>query len=277
MKHLLLLLSITFRLLTPDITFGQNKAAKPLPDPAFPGGRHALVIGNGEYRSVSISAPVENARLMAEALRAKGFHVVYLENPSVKAVKTAVKTFSRKLEAAVGVVYFAGHSLSVDGKIFLVPSDAEIRSAADVEYECVELGYLTEKIDRNPMNLVLLETGTDRRLQQLWPEIQDNKPLLFPAMENSLVVMAAHLQQQIGQNQLTQGVFTRELIQQMQFPGKSAQAALAKTISEVEVASGGLQKPVISGQAIAFFRFTPEEKTDNLVSKDFTKRRATPH
>jgi hypothetical protein len=245
-------------------------------DPVLPGGRRALVVGIGEYKGRNYTAPLENARLMADALREKGFKVFHSENLSVKSFKIAVKLFASSLNASAAVVYVAGHSVRHEGRIYLVPAGATIEKASDIPFECIDLGLITERIDRNPMNLVLLETGTNRAFQALWPEYNTPGPVVYPAMENTLVITAVDLGQAIGKPEFIQGAFTRELINQMQTPGERAHAALLRTAAEVEIASSGLQKPVISGQAVAFFKFSPALPPAEMAAGELAKKRGVP-
>jgi hypothetical protein len=253
-----------------------SKASSAGSDPVLPGGRKALVIGIGDYKGKSFSAPVEHSRLMSTVLRDKDFDVIHVENVNVKQLKTAIKLFSWRLNASTAVVYFAGHSVVFDGRLYLVPADAQLRQESDIPYECVDISDLVDRIDRNPMNLVLLETGTDHRLNALWPAFAEPRSVLWPAMENTVLVAASDPAQRAGRAEFVQGLFTRELVEQIHQPGERAHAALKRTLNEVEIASSGLQRPVLTGSAVAFFRFTPEPAYPDLAGRENTRKRVQP-
>ena len=91
--------------------------------------RLALVIGNAAYKNSPLKNPANDARLMAEALKSRGFDVLRYENVGQKEMKKAVIEFGRRLQEAggVGLFYFAGHGMQVSGRNFMIPIDAEIR------------------------------------------------------------------------------------------------------------------------------------------------------
>ena len=55
-------------------------------------------------------------------------------------MESRIRTFSAKLNGAdVGLLLYAGHGLQVDGKNFLAPIDASLKSDADIDFEAVQL------------------------------------------------------------------------------------------------------------------------------------------
>ena len=75
-------------------------------------------------------------------------------------MKRAIDKFGRTIrDGGVGLFYFSGHGMQVDGRNFLIPVDAEVDAEADVEYEAVEAGRVLAKMKtaNNGMNLVILD------------------------------------------------------------------------------------------------------------------------
>ncbi len=89
--------------------------------------RVALVIGNGAYATSPLRNPVNDAQDMATALRGVGFDVIHRENVGRSDMRAAVREFSKKIrQGGVGLFYFAGHGVQVEGKNYLIPVDANI-------------------------------------------------------------------------------------------------------------------------------------------------------
>jgi hypothetical protein len=87
--------------------------------------RVALVIGNAAYPSSPLKNPANDARDMARTLRALGFDVMAHENLTQRDMKLVVAEFGRRLRASdVGLFFFAGHGMQLNGRNFLVPIDA---------------------------------------------------------------------------------------------------------------------------------------------------------
>jgi hypothetical protein len=95
--------------------------------------RLALVVGVAAYRSLN---PLENtlrdAQLVAEAIKSTGFKVVRVMDPDASQLREAVATFSEELRRVdgVGLVYFAGHGVQVEGVNYLLPADVNSNVAA---------------------------------------------------------------------------------------------------------------------------------------------------
>ncbi len=123
--------------------------------------RVALVVGNNNYESFAmLKNPINDARAMKEVLEKKKFDVIYLENTSQKNFKKAIKKFANKLsKGGVGLFYFAGHGIQVDGENYLIPNDADISDKDDVDGESVPIAYLTKKLKKagNRLNIIILD------------------------------------------------------------------------------------------------------------------------
>ncbi len=110
--------------------------------PADAAKRVALVIGNAKYTHFSALAnPDNDAASIAQALRdAKFDDVILASDLDFNGLKKALKNFSSQaVGAEVALVYYAGHGVEVDGINYLVPIEAELQRATDVEFEAIPL------------------------------------------------------------------------------------------------------------------------------------------
>src|ERR1700761_3031393 len=111
--------------------------------PAAAETRIALVIGNSHYGSTigNLPNPVNDAGLMAQALRQTGFQVIEVTDADQKKMKRAIADFGDRLTQAgsnaTGLFFYAGHGVQVKGTNYLVPINADISKEADVDIEAV--------------------------------------------------------------------------------------------------------------------------------------------
>ena len=85
------------------------------------GPRTALVIGNSNYDLGPLKNPVNDAIDIANSLRELGFDVTLLKNAGQNKMRRAINNFGRTLrDGGVGLFYFSGHGIQVDGKNFLM-------------------------------------------------------------------------------------------------------------------------------------------------------------
>ena len=119
--------------------------------------RVALVIGNSAYqRTAELQNPRNDATDMAAALKSLGFEVVEGFDLDKPGMDRKVRDFSVALSGAdTGVFYFAGHGLQVNGSNFLVPVDAELSTAAALEFEMVRLDLVQRLMEAEAKTNIL--------------------------------------------------------------------------------------------------------------------------
>lgn len=141
-------------------------ADQPAGGPAVGSGeqRVALVIGNGRYRSVApLQNPPNDARLVADTITALGFHLVgdgVVLDADRATMEQAIRAFGKRLRGgAVGLFYYAGHGVQIDGENYLVPVSANVEDPADIKYELISTGYVLDEMRNagNRLNIVILD------------------------------------------------------------------------------------------------------------------------
>jgi TPR repeat protein len=123
--------------------------------------RIALVIGNSSYASVPLANPKNDAETMARALKAVGFEVTKLIDADQKALRKAILDFGRRLRTSdsVGLFYYAGHGVQVDGENYLIPIGSDIADEREVAVEGVNVAELLRTMERSPsrINIAILD------------------------------------------------------------------------------------------------------------------------
>ncbi len=122
--------------------------------------RVALVVGNSDYQLESLETPIDDAQDISAALSSIGFEVITLTNANRRELLEGLNTITEKLRSAeVGLFYFAGHGVQMDGVNYLLPLKAIVHSAVDIEYEAVHLNRVLDKMGeaRNQLKIVILD------------------------------------------------------------------------------------------------------------------------
>ena len=134
--------------------------------------RIALVIGNSAYVNAPLVNPANDAKLMASTLRDQGFEVIERLDVDQVAMRLAITEFGKKLELAereldgsgaagraIGLFYYAGHGLQVDGENYLVPLNAPIENESHVRIYTVSASEILGVIGYagNSLNIVVLD------------------------------------------------------------------------------------------------------------------------
>lgn len=126
--------------------------------------RVALVIGNSSYKSSPLRNPMNDANDIASVLRQKNFRVNLLNNANKKQMINAVRSFGSEIKrGGVGLFYFAGHGMQVEGSNYLIPIGANIQAEHEVSLEAVNvnriLGYMNSA--ENRLNILILDACRD--------------------------------------------------------------------------------------------------------------------
>jgi uncharacterized caspase-like protein len=126
--------------------------------------RVALVIGNAAYVVGRLNNPVHDGRAMAESLRQLGFEVLAHENLSFRGMRRAVAEFGERITSGgIGLFYYSGHGLQVNGKNYLVPVDADIKNERYVAAESVDADSVLVQMQegKTRVNVVILDACRD--------------------------------------------------------------------------------------------------------------------
>ena len=219
--------------------------------------RVALVIGNGGYASSPLRNPVNDARLMTRTLRDLGFEVIEGENLDLNQMKRAVRDFGGRLgQNSVGLFYYAGHGMQVNGLNYLIPVGARIDSEFDVELEGLDVRRVLVEMReaRNRLNLVFLDACRDNPFAR---SFRTNAKGLaqMPAPSGTLIAYATAPGSTAADGSGRNGVFTEVLARQMTQPGLMIESVLKRTRREVSQRTGGKQIPWDSSSLTGDFYF----------------------
>ena len=122
--------------------------------------RVALVIGNGAYKQVpALDNPPNDARDVAQALTFLGFKVTLLIDADRARFEKEVEEFGRVAKASdVSMFYYGGHGLQMAARNYLLPVDASIHKAADIQANTVPLNAILDAQTGGPgIHLVFLD------------------------------------------------------------------------------------------------------------------------
>ena len=189
--------------------------------------RVALVIGNSAYATAPLRNPVHDATDMAAVLGQLGFAVTVRTNATKEQMEAAVEAFQAQLRGGgVGVFYFAGHGVQLEGQNYLIPVGSEISSQSDVRYRTVPAGWVVGKIQEsgNGLNVVILDACRNLpSFSRGWRSPAAG----LASMEGSsglLIAYATAPGQVASDGQGRNSLYAKHLLAQLQVPGQPVEA-----------------------------------------------------
>ncbi len=122
--------------------------------------RVALVIGNAAYKRSALSNPVNDARLMADKLKAQGFEVFTSYDANQRDMKRAIQSYAATLRErgknVVAFIFYSGHGVQVKGENYLIPVDEHIENEADVDIDAVSLSSIMSMLENTQTRLAIV-------------------------------------------------------------------------------------------------------------------------
>lgn len=210
--------------------------------------RIALLIGNGDYQGGGdLPNPVNDVRAMQRSLASLGFEVLKYENCDKKSLLKAIDEFGRRLPGhSVGLVFYAGHGIQVDGENYLVPTDARLSNKNDVNYDCVATGRILGRLEDSgtKTNIVILDACRDNPFERSWSRSTKGSGLAFMnAPSGTLVAYATSPGATAADGSGSNGVYTEALLQTIQTPNLTIEEVFKRVRSRVKERTGGKQTP----------------------------------
>lgn len=127
---------------------------------AYAEKRVALLIGNSHYTHVpELANPANDIARVADVLRKAGFDVVTGTDLTRLQFEDTTRRFMRAAAGAdIGLFYYSGHGIQVADQNFLVPVDAVLKHAEDLELEAYSLDTIVKGLQaRAKAQLVFLD------------------------------------------------------------------------------------------------------------------------
>jgi len=226
--------------------------ASPLADA---GGRYALVIGNSAYSQKPLKNPSNDARDVGKALERLGFDVQLKTDVSLRAMEDSIRDFGVKLKrGGVGIFYYAGHGVQVQGVNYLVPIGARLASESDARYECVDAGRVLGKMEDagNELNIVILDACRNNPFARGFRSAGQGLARM-DAPTGSLVAYSTAPNSVASDGRGQNGLYTKHLLENINAPGVPIEEVFKRVRIGVMNETGKKQVPWESSSLAGYF------------------------
>ncbi|MGQ0673460.1 MAG: caspase family protein [Hyphomicrobium sp.] len=228
--------------------------------------RIALVVGNAAYATKPLDNPDNDADLMARTLRSVGFEVTLIIDADQPAMKRAIVEFGRLLRESdsVGLFYYAGHGVQVDGENYLIPVGADIRDQEEVALNGIALSELLKTMERaaSRLNIAILDACRDNPFATSGREgvrgagMRGLAPVAAPA--GTLIAYATAPGQVALDGTAGNSPYSSALADSIPVAGLPLEEVLKRTRRKVLEVTGGKQTPWEHSSLTGEFYFRPK-------------------
>ncbi len=209
--------------------------------------RIALIIGNSSYNISPLPNARNDADSVAKVLREVGFEVMHHKDLNYQQMETVINQYGEKLRTngGVGMFYFAGHGVQVDGENYLVPVSADIKKEKDIKYKSVHLGYLLDEFENsgNDMNIIVLDACRDNPFAAKYRSARNGLAGIAVPPIGTFIAYATSPGSVASDGEGTNGLYTQELIKALRYPDLRIEDVFKIVRSNVRRLSQGMQVP----------------------------------
>jgi uncharacterized caspase-like protein len=224
--------------------------------------RTALVIGNSDYQIMPLENPENDAEDLANKLKGLGFDVLFAKNQTKPEMRELIREFKNKLKqnGGVGLFFYAGHGVQIDGKNYLIPVDFSASSAYEVPDESVPADWITGAMEEagNSLNIVILDACRDNP----FPRKTRSGVRGLARMESASGTIIAYSTSPgdvAADGNGRNSPYTENLLKYIDKPGLTIEQVFKRVRVGVENSTGGKQLPWETSSLRGDFYFKPSQ------------------
>ncbi len=196
---------------------------------------------------------------LAAALRELGFEVIEKHDVGYNEMLHAVIEFGRALQGGgVGLFYYAGHGVQLDGKNYLIPTDASLERAEYVPVETLDLDQVLARMDaaRNRLNVVVLDACRDNPFARSFRSVPRGLTQAL-APSGTFLAYATAPGDVAADGDGRNSPYAEAILTALKPPGLALEEVFKRVRMQVRDRTGGQQTPWTSSSVVGDFYFRP--------------------
>lgn len=208
--------------------------------------RVALVIGNGKYQKAKpdLKNPANDATDIASRLAANNFKITRLVDVTYKEMDAALKTFRQALdEAELGLFFFAGHGVQIDGENYLIATDTDTSDELDAKHSSLSLNKVIEAMEKTntASNVIILDACRDNPFERAWRSGTQRGLASVYAPKGTLIGFATSPGQLADDGPGRNGAYTAALLEHIDTPDVSIENMFKRVRNTLSAATKAKQ------------------------------------
>jgi uncharacterized caspase-like protein len=250
--------------------------------PSHADKRVALVIGNAAYRNApALTNPKNDAEDVGRSLQGLGFETIVAADLDRGGMNDALDRFSRQVAGAdIALVYYSGHGMQFAGKNFLLPVDARLVSADDVNrFRLMPLDDILEVLQTaKGARVVVLDACRNNPVEEELKRRLASSPGgnrdayltrglgRISSANGLLVAYATQASDVAADGSGRNSPFTTAFLRNVGTPDIDLRQMLFRVQDDVNKATGGRQRPELSISLVGEFKLKELKKNAAAVT-----------
>ncbi len=206
----------------------------------------ALVIGNADYADAGkLKNPGNDATDISAKLTECGFTVATRLNCSHREMDQALKDFKKALkDSDVGLFFFAGHGMQVDGSNYLAAVDTDVSGEIEAKHSSLALNQVIEVMEKaeNASSIIILDACRNNPFERAWARSMSSRGLApVYAPRGTMVAYATSPGQVASDGRGRNGAYTAALLEHLATPDCSIEGMFKRVRNTLSTATKGKQ------------------------------------
>jgi formylglycine-generating enzyme required for sulfatase activity len=246
---------------------------------APPARQVALVVGNANYALGGLTNPINDARAIAARLREVGFEVDLRTDIRQHEMLRAITDFGQRLQARdIGLVFFAGHGMQIQGRNYLLPVDAQIANERAVLSEAVDVDVILHQFSEVSFGILILDACRNNPFERRFRSATAGGLARMEAPIGMLIAYATAPGGVAMDGSGNNSLYTTALLRALENPGRKVEDIFKQVRVEVVKTSEGQQVPWESSSLMGDYYFAGtdvQSMTANAESLAWEKARTS--
>jgi hypothetical protein len=206
----------------------------------------ALVIGNAAYPDGdNLGNPVNDAKDLGAKLKAYGFNVIIATDCTASEMEKQLKAYRELLDThEVGLFFFAGHGMQIEGSNYLLALDTDMDSEIDAKHSSLSLDKVVDVMAKSQAStkIIILDACRNNPWERKWHRGAATRGLASVYAPKGTIIGFATSPGEVafdgtGRN----GTYTAALLQHIDTPDCAIETMFKRVRNTVAAASGGKQ------------------------------------
>ena len=232
--------------------------------------KKAFCIGNGAYSEEALANSINDSNALSSQLEALGFSCIVFNDAKIVEMQKALKLFTNELvEAEVGVFFFAGHGMQIDGDNYLTAIDTDFDKEIDAKYSSLPLNKVIEVLEKgsNSTSIIILDACRNNPYERRWRGVASRGLAPVYAPKGTIIAFATSPGQVAHDGHGDNGAFTASLLKHIASQNVTIEDLFKRVRNTLSATTSGKQISWEHTSLMGDFFFNPAILTDDFLTE----------
>jgi hypothetical protein len=178
--------------------------------------------------------------------------------PNLRLMEDVVDKFTRKLSSGgIGLFYYAGHGVAVNGENYLIPVKADLKFQEDAKYESLPVEYVLSALEssKSNMNIIILDACRNNPLPMKSRSLVKGLAEIRQKMKETIIMFATAPGDTAEDGSGQHGAYTQHLMDVIKKPGLTIEQMAKEVRKKVIETTDNYQVPWENNSLVNDFCF----------------------